>query len=270
MPTMSIRQLQQKLSANLRRWTMIYEPRTLTVVMLTLICCLLFTVALVEQLDASAALPVYVRWCQAVARGSGSLLNFTSCLIMVTSCRTLLTMIFNLIFLRGVDIFRAVKSFHSPIAYAISFFALLHTVAHFIWLLSVNEWWGGLWGIKMTVVTGACLVLPIFILLISSLQKCRVAHHRACKLVHISGSVAYFGCLIMHGVHQGRPQTYKYVIPVLLLYLVDRCLGRYRTVDCTMYISADDIEGVGRGVMRLTMPRPFNFRSGQFIGKIIY
>lgn len=157
-------------------------------------------------------------------------------------------------------------SFKAQLAFSHSFFATLHTITYMIWPIPTSKWREGSWKTKMVVPTGAFLVPAVVIHLFSSLPRYRKAWHRAFRIVHISRWAGYFSIPMLHGFHKERPQSYKYLVSALVHFLSNRGLTMYRAVGCSIYISAEVIEAVGRNVINITMPRLFYFRSGQFVG----
>lgn len=61
----------------------------------------------------------------------------------------------------------------------------------------------------MTTVTGTALTAVFIIFAIVSLPRFRKKHFRLFQVNHEIGALVTFALLIPHGVHQGKPNTYK-------------------------------------------------------------
>ncbi|KAI0559286.1 NADPH oxidase respiratory burst oxidase [Gracilaria domingensis] len=65
-------------------------------------------------------------------------------------------------------------------------------------------------------------------------------------------------------MYRNRPETYKYIVPTLIIYLTDRILRRLQVSTTTLKLSASNSFFKDDNVLELRVPKPFQYRSGQY------
>lgn len=206
------------------------------------------------------------RWFIGLARGAGYTLNLNTALVLLLASRLFLTLLRDTALAEVLPLDKAFPLLHIVVAYAIVSGALVHAVFHFVWLGGWNLWgeWG-LWSFKMSVLTG-CILSAVFItLFIFARPWMRKKYFRYFYLVHLVGATLFFALLVIHGMYNNVPETYKYVVPALIIYLIDRLVRLYQMETLTVDISpANTATFMDDNVLQLRIPKPFEFRPGQY------
>ncbi|KAI0559304.1 respiratory burst oxidase-like protein [Gracilaria domingensis] len=65
-------------------------------------------------------------------------------------------------------------------------------------------------------------------------------------------------------MYRNRPETYKYIVPTLIVYLADRILRRLQVSTTTLQLTASNSFFKDDNVLELRVPKPFQYRSGQY------
>lgn len=64
-----------------------------------------------------------------------------------------------------------------------------------------------------------------------------------------------------------RPETYKWVTPAIIVYILDRVVRRLRMSTHEVDISENGSRFLDKGVLELSVPKPFDYQPGQYVGK---
>lgn len=207
-----------------------------------------------------------MRWFIGLARAAGYALNFNTAVLLLLASRLFHTLLRITPFANLLPLDHFFPRLHILVAYVIAIALLVHVPAHFVWIIKWNGWAWGLWDINMTVITGILLLIIFLVFIVFSRPSFRTNHFRAFRLIHIIGASLFFPLLILHGMYNKRPETYKYVVPAMLIYFLDRLvrhLARSSHEVCTNLNPAESAF-LNPSVLRLRLPRSFNFRPGQY------
>lgn len=207
------------------------------------------------------------RWCIAMARGAGYTLNMNCALVILLASRLFLTALRDTPFGNVLPLDKAFPALHILVAYTAIAGVIVHVPFHFGWIALSNQWVGGLWSCNMTVATGCALLIVLTVLFVFALPYIRKKNFRLFHLVHIIGAFLFFVLLLFHGMYNEHPETYKYIVPPLVIYILDRVIRRLRMTNHNIKLSAENSLFMDNNILQLKIPKCFNFKPGQYAGK---
>lgn len=204
------------------------------------------------------------RWLITIARGAGYSLNLNCAFVILLAARLFFTWLrdtpLNLI----LPLDKAFPLIHIIVGYTIAVSVVIHAVFHLGWIIKFDEWDSGLWSFTMSAATGFFLLATFALMIVFSLPSVRKKHFTWFYRVHIVGAVLFFLLLIFHGMFRQRPETYKYITPPLIIYLLDRVIRKFKRSEATLELNAENSAFKDDKVLELRVPKPFNYKSGQY------
>lgn len=207
------------------------------------------------------------RWYIGLARGAGYSLNLNTALVLTLASRLFLTALRDSALADVLPLDKAFPELHIIVAYTIIFSVIIHVPFHFVWIAAWDKWTPGLWNVNMTVITGCCLLLVFSVLVFFALPSVRKKYFRLFYSVHLIGAALFFILLIIHGMYNAKPETWKWVLAPLVLYTADRALRIFSISEHRLELSASNSTFKDDNVLQLAIPKPFNFRPGQYAGR---
>lgn len=87
--------------------------------------------------------------------------------------------------------------------------------------------------------------------------------------VHLVAAPLFFILLLLHGVYYAKLETIKYVAGPMIIYAIDRLIRRKRVSTHVVEMVSKRIAFCGGNVLQLSVPKPFDFRPGQYAGKFL-
>ncbi|KAJ3089548.1 hypothetical protein HK102_006141, partial [Quaeritorhiza haematococci] len=181
------------------------------------------------------------------ARGAANLVNFNCALILFTVCRNILSMFRTTILNSFVPLDKNI-TFHINIAFAIVFWAYVHTVGHMFNYLNVAKFVEGrasaeyLNLLSGPGLTGQVISVVFFLMVTSALEGVRRKYFEIFWFTHHL-FIIFFGALLMHGafcfikadvakatddVCRGGPTFWKWWVASGVFYLLERILREIR------------------------------------------
>lgn len=207
-----------------------------------------------------------MRWFISIARGFGYVLNLNCGLVILLASRLALTALRDTPLNLFVPFDKSFPKFHIVIGYVIVSSVCGHGVFHLIWIINWKNWATGLWGVNMCVGTGAALVVVMLLMVASSIQSVRKLHFEIFYFTHNLGAMLFFTLLLLHGVYRGVPYTYKWITGPIAVYAIDRSVRRMKTVNAVIHLSKMNSTLKGANVLRLKLPKQFEYHAGQYAG----
>ena len=205
-----------------------------------------------------------LRWFISIARGAGYILNLNTALVILLAARLFFTWIRDTPLAYILPLDKSFPSIHIIVGYVIAGTVVVHAVFHSIWIIWFNGWVPGLWGFTMSFVTGWVLLVIFATMLFFARPSVRKNNFPLFYRVHLIGGTLFFLILIFHGMYNMRPETYKYITPALIIYLIDRLVRRFKSKTASLQLSASNSVFKDKSVLELRIPKPFNYRSGQY------
>lgn len=205
-----------------------------------------------------------------IARGFGFVLNFYCQSVILLASRLLLTALRSTALSAFLPMDQAMPAFHIVVGYAITVSAILHTIFHLIAGLTPGVqgigWAPGWGGWTHAAVTGFFLLFILGIMVASSLPAVRRRRFELFYVLHIYLAALFFGLFIFHAMLSGRLYSWKWVAGPLAIYAVDRIARTLTTHrgNVKMDPASAAMRFVSPTVLRVALPRLFNYKPGQY------
>lgn len=205
----------------------------------------------------------FVQWFLPLARGTGYSLNLNTPLILLLSSRLLLTTLHRSPLANVLPLDAAFPDLHIVAGYVIAASVILHASFHMTWIIIANGWSPGIFGFTFSVITGFTLLSVMAIIVLVTRPFVKNRNFRIFHVVHVGGAFIFFVLLVFHGSFNEVPETYKWITPAVIIYVVDRVIRRYKASSVALNLTADNAALHG-DILVLRVPRPFKFHAGQF------
>ncbi|KAJ5552043.1 hypothetical protein N7535_000010 [Penicillium sp. DV-2018c] len=134
--------------------------------------------------------------------------------------------------------FASFSIFHRHVARIATIQAVAHSILYFVMFLQTGKAWRGmsktyvLWGILSTFV--------MILLLVTSLDRIRIATYELFLLSHVVLSIiALIGCFYHTVIFDGN-QYWKYLWPSVTIWVIDRLLRILRLCYCNLYVNVSN------------------------------
>jgi len=203
-----------------------------------------------------------------IGRGFGFTLNLNCALILVPSCRALMTALQSSRIGSLVEFEKATK-FHMLVAFAVIIGSIGHgslQTANFV-VLSLWNIRSGIYSGAVLFGTGVALVVVLALIFLLSRRGLRENWrlYEMFWISHLLGMFVFFICLIIHGQHNAKLVTWYYVTPVLVIYACDVMYRILSQRKCTLY-SENVLPRINQcgDVLLLKVPVQPSFRAGQY------
>ena len=213
---------------------------------------------------------VWQRWPIAIARGWGFVLNWNCQLIVLLAARRALTALRTTALSVFLPLDAAMPAAHMAVGMVIVVAAVLHAVFHLIAGLTPGDkaigWAPGWGGWTHAAVTGFVLFGVLGVMAATSVPAVRRRRFELFYGVHLVGAALFFGLFIFHTMLGGVLYSWKWVAAPLTIYAADRLARRLSTrrgrvtlspTSAAMTLASPD-------VLRLALPRLFDYRPGQY------
>ncbi|KAG0249617.1 hypothetical protein BG011_009095 [Mortierella polycephala] len=181
-----------------------------------------------------------------VSRGAAAVINFDCSLILFSVCRNLISLLRST-FLNNIVPFDKNILFHKTVAWSIVFFSVVHSVSHYVNYYHLErvqqegqvkrsaQYMAFLTGPGFT---GHVLILVLFLMVTSSVERVRKKGFEMFWYTHHL-FILFFLTLMSHGafcfIHadtppycKSSPNSYKFVLGSLLLYILERAVREIR------------------------------------------
>lgn len=205
-----------------------------------------------------------VRWFIGIARGMGYTLNLNTAFVILLAARLLFTKLRDSPLQLVLPFDAAFPKLHIIVGYTILFAVAFHVPFHFVWLFTWDAWTWGLWKFNMSVITGILLLIVFAVMLVFARPTIRKNHFRLFYAVHVIGALLFFALLVMHGMFRQRPETYKWVLPPLVLYTLDRFVRKSKISASEVELTAENSVLKDGDILELRVPKSFDYQAGQY------
>lgn len=204
------------------------------------------------------------RYLTPIARGSGAIINFNSAVVLVLASRSTLKILRSTPLNMVLPIDKAMPDMHRIVGIITLFAAVLHTAGHLPWYFISNPWGPGLKGATSLFVTGVLLLACLLIIRLVARPAVLNANYELFFRTHISGSIVMYGLLIAHGMHRGSPNTWKYIIGPVILYVLDVASRIAREKRSYLLLTKHSAACQGLNIVKIRLPRVFHYEAGQY------
>eukprot|EP00871_Galdieria_phlegrea_P004148 jgi/Galph1/4734/GphlegSOOS_G3341.1 len=209
-----------------------------------------------------------------VAKGAARVISINAALILLTGCKASITWLRSTFFRSLLPIDKLMPFLHIRLYFIIAFCAALHAVTQYVnYMTGSFPWVFGLWTYHFPdptvqlLITGSLLVLLMTAMAVTAGPWIRRSVNRGYNIfwiVHIFGFVCVYPLLVIHGVLLGKPNTWKYILGPLVLYIAD-VFYRARAVRFKGLSVVCWMNPSREGVTELVMKRPFDYKAGQYV-----
>lgn len=199
-----------------------------------------------------------------VARGAGYILNVNTAFVILLAARFFFTKLRDTPIANVLPFDKAFPLLHILVGYVIAGAVIVHGFFHFGWLIPYGGWEWGWFNFNMSVITGLLLVITFGTMLFFVRPSVRKNNFRLFYRVHIIGAFIFFSLLLIHGMYRTVPETYKYIVPTLIIYIVDRIIRRIQASATELQLTAKNSFFKDEKILELRVPKPFNYRAGQY------
>lgn len=207
-----------------------------------------------------------MRWYITTARAFGYTLNLNCALVVLLASRLMFTLIRDTRLNLFIPFDKSFPAFHIIVAFVVVFAVIFHAIFHFIWIIGWDQWGPGTYGVSMTVGTGVTLSVVLAVMVFLSLPRVRRTQYTAFYLSHNIGALLFFGLLMVHGVYNGVPYTYKWITGPIFIYLIDRIARNLKVCTAQLKLKGNNYTLKGGDVLRLDIQKSFEYRSGHYAG----
>jgi len=222
---------------------------------------------------------LWQRWPITFARAGGFVLNFNMQLVLLVACKGALRTARSMPGVAAVlPLDRLMPLFHAILGWVITVSGTLHGINHLVAGLTPGSGilgWKAGWGQwTHAAVSGVATLLALWGLVVASLPAVRRRCYEAFWWPHQALAALFVALLLLHGLLDMKLYTYKWITPLILVYLVDRGWRVWGTTAVSVQVAvggpADaavqggaSITRVTPDLLRLVLPRPWAFCAGQ-------
>lgn len=207
------------------------------------------------------------RWFITIARAFGYTLNLNTMLVILLASRLVFTGLRDTRLNLLIPFDKTFPAFHIVIGYAVTFAVVFHAGFHIVWVFGWNKWQRGLFQVTMSMATGFALAGVLAFMIVTSLPSIRRKRFVLFYVSHNFGAFVFFLLLLFHGVYNGEPYTYKWIVAPLIIYLGDRIMRIVKMKSTKLKLEDNSYTLKGSDVIRIDIPKPFNYQAGHYAGK---
>lgn len=207
-----------------------------------------------------------------ISRGAGRTVTFFIAISILSTCKLFISRVKDALPSAIVSIDSTYPLLHVTIAKTATISLIAHAISATVYVATYMgraDWKSGLFGNRTTIALGIALLLQFTLLyvsgfLIHSYQTAR----RYMALVHSVLAILSILPICLHGVAFGIPFSYKIIVPVSLIAVLDRLL-RLSIVRTRTYLLLPEHVQMYPGAAQLKIPldKSIFFRPGQFFRK---
>ena len=144
---------------------------------------------------------------------------------------------------------------------------ILHVIFHAIGGITYNLF-GPVkpWSYSFTWITGGLLVAVFAVMFITALPwfRKKKSQWRNFYMIHLGGAALFFVLLVVHGLKDGKLDSYKYVVPALIVYGIDRMVRHFNVSGATVFLGNEDSSLKPGRILCLRVKKVFDYRAGQY------
>ncbi|GJQ12710.1 hypothetical protein GpartN1_g4501.t1 [Galdieria partita] len=209
-----------------------------------------------------------------VAKGAGRVISINAALLLLTGCKATITWLRSTFVSCLLPIDKLMPFLHIRLYLIIAFCAALHAITQYVnYITGSFPWVFGLWTYHFPdptvqlLMTGTLLVILLTAIAVTAGPWIRRSVNRGYNIfwtVHIIGFSCIYPLLILHGVLLGTPDSWKYILGPLVLYVID-VFYRARAISFKGLSVVCWLNPSSEGVTELVMKRPFAYKAGQYV-----
>ena len=221
-----------------------------------------------------------------VARPGGRIVTCVAPVLLLSGCQYLLMLARrSRALLRFVAANEIMPYFHRALGWTVFLAGLVHAVAQTVnyargtvteplwqpalWILDAEDRANGRRPTRQLLATGVLLVVMLTAMVLTASEQLRRRHYNTFWFVHTAGIPVVYILLVLHGTFDGRPWTWMFVTPAIVIYVINKALQRFRARYTLPIVSLRPSEEC-HNVTRVELAgRPWTFLAGQYANLII-
>jgi hypothetical protein len=193
------------------------------------------------------------------------MLNLDTGLILLVGSRHVMTILRRTPLVMIIPFDLAMPKAHIFLAYICFYASIVHGIFHLIPGIIESSWEAGFLRWTYTVLTGFFIFSVFLIMMWFARASIREHKFELFYAIHLAGAFVFFATLFMHGILFGKLYTWKWILPFVAMYALDRL---YRKItERRGYIEVDASRTVSYaqgGVVKLVIPKCMDYQAGQW------
>lgn len=206
----------------------------------------------------------FQKYTTAIARGCGATLNLNMAVVILLASRSALDLLRQTPLNMALPIDKAMPDLHRVVGTVTVVAGVLHAVFHWVTYIVKSPWSGGYSGLTSLFVTGMLLFIVIIIVRVVAIAEIYHSYYEVFHRLHIGGSVISYILLLVHGLHQGAPSSWKWVVGPIIIYCLDVGYRLFQEKRSYLLVSKHSAVFQSPDIIKIRLPRVFHFQAGQY------
>jgi predicted ferric reductase len=205
------------------------------------------------------------KYTAVLARGYGYMLNLNVGLILLVASRSTMTLLRRSPLNMLIPFDMLMPTAHMVLGYVCLACGALHGLFHLIPGIAMHAWKPGFLKWTFAVSTGFGALGVLLIMSIFAAPRIRRQKFELFYYTHAVGAVLFCAVLILHGIRFEKLYTWKWVVPFIALYIIDRTCRKlqerrgYVAID----VSCSSTYANGK-IIKFVIPKCLDYKAGQW------
>lgn len=206
----------------------------------------------------------YRRYTTAVARGSGATINFNMAVVLLLSSRSTIGLIRATRLNMVLPLDKAMPDFHRLVGILLLWAGLVHGIFHIPFYAIDSPWSPGARGTTSLFITGIFIIALTLIIRLVAQPAVYHANYELFFRTHVTCSVLLYILIIIHGLHRGTYNTWKWVLGPVVIYSLDVLVRSFRERRSYLLVSKHSAALQSNNILKIRLPRVFHYEAGQY------
>lgn len=206
----------------------------------------------------------YRRYTTAIARGSGATINFNMAVVLLLSSRSTIGLIRATRLNMVLPLDKAMPDFHRLVGILLLWAGLVHGIFHIPFYAIDSPWSPGARGTTSLFITGVFIIALTLIIRLVAQPAVYHANYELFFRTHVTCSVLLYALIIVHGLHRGTYNTWKWVIGPVVIYSLDVLVRSFRERRSYLLVSKHSAALQSNNILKIRLPRVFHYEAGQY------
>lgn len=206
----------------------------------------------------------FQKYTTAIARGCGATINFNMAFVILLASRSALSFLRETPMNMVLPLDKAMPDLHRVVGILIVNAGVVHAATHWVTYIIKKPWSRGYDGFTSLFVSGMILLILIVAIRVVARTVVYQSNYEVFYRIHVGGGVAMFITLVIHGLHHGVPNSWKWVVGPAIIYALDVGARSFREKRSYLLVSKHSAVFQGPDILKIRLPRVFHFVSGQY------
>lgn len=206
----------------------------------------------------------FQKYVTAVARGCGATINFNMGVVILLASRSALGFLRETPLNMVLPLDKAMPELHKVVGILIVNAGILHSATHWATYIAKKPWLGGFQGSTSLFISGTILLILAVAIRVVARTVVYQSNYEAFYRIHVGGAIAMFITIVIHGLHYGVPNTWKWIIGPAIIYVIDVSARTFREKRSYLLVSKHSAVFQGPDILKIRLPRVFHFVAGQY------